>query len=89
MQRCATSPPSPPGHLPYRLNILFSDWHTVKQLLARAKQLCESGGDWEHKNKLKVRAGGAQRIRARAAACCAAASGCALACTTQSGAAGR
>jgi hypothetical protein len=26
----------------------------VKKLLVRAKAICEAGGDWEHKNKLKV-----------------------------------
>jgi hypothetical protein len=26
----------------------------VKRLLAKAKGICEAGGDWEHKNKLKV-----------------------------------
>ena len=30
----------------------------MKRLLAKAKGICEAGGDWEHKNKLKVRAPG-------------------------------
>jgi hypothetical protein len=37
-----------------RLAILYRDWHAVRKLLARAKVVCEAGGDWEHKNKLKV-----------------------------------
>eukprot|EP00882_Tetradesmus_deserticola_P026493 GHRQ01029237.1.p1 GENE.GHRQ01029237.1~~GHRQ01029237.1.p1 ORF type:complete len:370 (+),score=129.11 GHRQ01029237.1:250-1359(+) len=37
-----------------RLAILYQDWHCVKRLLLRAKTICEAGGDWEHKNKLKV-----------------------------------
>lgn len=37
-----------------RLYILYSDWNTVKAHLARAQTLCDAGGDWEHKNKLKV-----------------------------------
>lgn len=40
-----------------RLAILYHDWLGVKKLLARAKTICEAGGDWEHKNKLKVRRG--------------------------------
>jgi hypothetical protein len=39
-----------------RLAILYHDWLGVKKLLARAKTICEAGGDWEHKNKLKVSA---------------------------------
>jgi hypothetical protein len=42
----------------FRLAILYQDWHGVKKLLVRAKTICEAGGDWEHKNKLKVRFGG-------------------------------
>jgi hypothetical protein len=38
----------------FRLAILYHDWLGVKKLLARAKTICEAGGDWEHKNKLKV-----------------------------------
>jgi hypothetical protein len=38
-----------------RLAILYQDWHSVKKLLGHAKTICEAGGDWEHKNKLKVR----------------------------------
>jgi hypothetical protein len=48
-----------------RLAILYQDWHGVKKLLARAKTICEAGGDWEHKNKLKV-----QLLEQRAARDC-------------------
>eukprot|EP00879_Flechtneria_rotunda_P004844 GHRR01005117.1.p1 GENE.GHRR01005117.1~~GHRR01005117.1.p1 ORF type:complete len:388 (+),score=142.07 GHRR01005117.1:202-1365(+) len=37
-----------------RLAILYQDWLCVKKLLGQAKAICEAGGDWEHKNKLKV-----------------------------------
>eukprot|EP00877_Chromochloris_zofingiensis_P004593 jgi/Chrzof1/14134/Cz08g26100.t1 len=37
-----------------RLAMLYEDWSAVKKLLARGKQVCDAGGDWEHKNKLKV-----------------------------------
>ncbi|GBF97604.1 26S proteasome non-ATPase regulatory subunit 6 [Raphidocelis subcapitata] len=37
-----------------RLAVLYDDWHAVKRLLARARAVCEAGGDWEHKNRLKV-----------------------------------
>lgn len=37
-----------------RLMLLYSDWAAVKQLLGHAKRLCEEGGDWERKNRLKV-----------------------------------
>lgn len=37
-----------------RLAIMYQDWQCVKKLLVRAKTICEAGGDWEHKNKLKV-----------------------------------
>ncbi len=37
-----------------RLYMCYGDLHGVKDLLVRAKQLCEDGGDWERKNKLKV-----------------------------------
>lgn len=37
-----------------RLAMLFDDWHAVKALLARARAATEAGGDWEHKNRLKV-----------------------------------
>jgi hypothetical protein len=33
---------------------MYEDWHAVKKLLGKAKQICDAGGDWEHKNKLKV-----------------------------------
>lgn len=39
------------------MSILYHDWLGVKKLLARAKAICEAGGDWEHKNKLKVGSG--------------------------------
>jgi 26S proteasome regulatory subunit N7 len=38
----------------YRLNILYGDWHAVKANIKAAKLLCDEGGDWERKNKLKV-----------------------------------
>lgn len=37
-----------------RLNIFFGDWHAVKRNIKAAKLLCDEGGDWERKNKLKV-----------------------------------
>ncbi|PNH04218.1 putative 26S proteasome non-ATPase regulatory subunit 6 [Tetrabaena socialis] len=37
-----------------RLFMLYGDWSRVKSLVARAQTLCEDGGDWERKNKLKV-----------------------------------
>ena len=37
---------------------MYGDWRGVKKLLGRAKAVCDAGGDWEHKNKLKVRAAG-------------------------------
>lgn len=37
-----------------RLSIFYDDWHDVKNLLARGKKLCDDGGDWERKNRLKV-----------------------------------
>ncbi|GLC35455.1 hypothetical protein PLESTB_000205300 [Pleodorina starrii] len=37
-----------------RLSILYGDWRRVKALVARAQTLCDEGGDWERKNKLKV-----------------------------------
>lgn len=36
------------------MHILFGDWPAVKRCLARAQQLCDAGGDWEHKNRLAV-----------------------------------
>ena len=35
--------------------MFYEDWRGVKKLLAKAKLLCDQGGDWERKNKLKVR----------------------------------
>mmetsp|Transcript_24714 Transcript_24714/g.53924 ORF Transcript_24714/g.53924 Transcript_24714/m.53924 type:complete len:389 (+) Transcript_24714:125-1291(+) len=37
-----------------RLLMFYEDWRGVKKLLAKAKALCDDGGDWERKNKLKV-----------------------------------
>ena len=37
--------------------MLYDDWRGVKKLLAKAKMLCDQGGDWERKNKLKVGGG--------------------------------
>ncbi|KAG2497130.1 hypothetical protein HYH03_004721 [Edaphochlamys debaryana] len=37
-----------------RLQMLYGDWRKLKTLVARAQALCEEGGDWERKNKLKV-----------------------------------
>lgn len=34
--------------------MFYEEWHDVKKLLGRAKQLCDDGGDWERKNRLKV-----------------------------------
>ncbi|KAL3137087.1 hypothetical protein ABBQ32_006672 [Trebouxia sp. C0010 RCD-2024] len=35
-------------------DIAFGDWHAVKQQIDKAKKLCDEGGDWERKNRLKV-----------------------------------
>ena len=44
-----------PSTLPLRSLLMFyEDWRGVKKLLAKAKLLCDQGGDWERKNKLKV-----------------------------------
>lgn len=37
-----------------RLFMTLDDWQGVKKLLARVQVLCDNGGDWERKNKLKV-----------------------------------
>ena len=37
-----------------RLDIAAGDWHAVKASLKSAAELCENGGDWERKNRLKV-----------------------------------
>eukprot|EP00197_Chlamydomonas_leiostraca_P006357 CAMPEP_0202865208 /NCGR_PEP_ID=MMETSP1391-20130828/5343_1 /ASSEMBLY_ACC=CAM_ASM_000867 /TAXON_ID=1034604 /ORGANISM="Chlamydomonas leiostraca, Strain SAG 11-49" /LENGTH=387 /DNA_ID=CAMNT_0049545013 /DNA_START=77 /DNA_END=1240 /DNA_ORIENTATION=+ len=37
-----------------RLFMSLDEWHGVKKLLARVQTLCDNGGDWERKNKLKV-----------------------------------
>ena len=34
--------------------MFYEDWRGVKKLLTKAKLLCDAGGDWERKNKLKV-----------------------------------
>ena len=38
----------------HRSDIAFGNWHNVKQHIEKAKKLCEEGGDWERKNRLKV-----------------------------------
>lgn len=35
--------------------MFYGDWVAVKANLTKVKQLCEEGGDWERKNKVKVR----------------------------------
>lgn len=52
--RRAHLPSSVLAPVPCRLFILYGDWRKVKALAARAQVLCEDGGDWERKNKLKV-----------------------------------
>lgn len=37
-----------------RSDIAFGNWHAVKQHIEKAKKLCDEGGDWERKNRLKV-----------------------------------
>ncbi|KAG1654442.1 hypothetical protein FOA52_009160 [Chlamydomonas sp. UWO 241] len=37
-----------------RLLMFYEDWREVRKFIAKAKVLCDSGGDWERKNKLKV-----------------------------------
>lgn len=37
-----------------RQEIAAADWHAVKTSIAKAKQQCDEGGDWERKNRLKV-----------------------------------
>uniref|UniRef100_A0A7R9UZ32 26S proteasome regulatory subunit RPN7 n=1 Tax=Chlamydomonas euryale TaxID=1486919 RepID=A0A7R9UZ32_9CHLO len=37
-----------------RLLMFYEDWREVNKLLAKAQTLCDQGGDWERKNKLKV-----------------------------------
>jgi 26S proteasome regulatory subunit N7 len=37
-----------------RLAILYGEWPRVAALLAKARGVCDLGGDWEHKNRLKV-----------------------------------
>ncbi len=39
---------------PCRLDISLARWSDVEAGIHRAKLLCEKGGDWERKNKLKV-----------------------------------
>jgi 26S proteasome regulatory subunit N7 len=36
------------------MDLAAEDWAAVKAGIARAKVLCEEGGDWERKNRLKV-----------------------------------
>ena len=47
-------PPHPVAH-PRRLELSRGDLRAVKALLEKAQGLCDKGGDWERKNKLKVR----------------------------------
>lgn len=42
------------GRLLHRSAIASGKWHSVKQHIEKAKKLCEEGGDWERKNRLKV-----------------------------------
>ncbi len=37
-----------------RLDMALGDWQAVKRGLEHARTLCDKGGDWERKNKLKV-----------------------------------
>lgn len=37
-----------------RLELSRGDWRAVKAGLEKARGLCDKGGDWERKNKLKV-----------------------------------
>jgi 26S proteasome regulatory subunit N7 len=37
-----------------RLDMVAQDWRAVKSGLQHAKELCNEGGDWERKNRLKV-----------------------------------
>lgn len=37
-----------------RQEIAAGDWHAVKTSIAKARQQCDEGGDWERKNRLKV-----------------------------------
>lgn len=37
-----------------RLFMLYGDWHGIKKLITKAKTVCDEGGDWDRKNKLKV-----------------------------------
>lgn len=37
-----------------RGDLAGGSWAEVKQGIARAKELCAAGGDWERKNRLKV-----------------------------------
>jgi len=36
------------------LEMSLSNWHAVKAKLDQAKSLCDKGGDWERKNRLRV-----------------------------------
>ena len=38
-----------------RGDLAASNWGDVKEGIARAKELCAAGGDWERKNRLKAR----------------------------------
>ena len=52
MKVCA--PPEQDQHPACRLDIAHGDWHAVKHNIEKASRLCEEGGDWERKNRLKV-----------------------------------
>lgn len=37
-----------------RLFMFYGDWKGIKELLTKVQSLCDDGGDWERKNRLKV-----------------------------------
>lgn len=43
--------------------MFYEEWREVKKLLGKAKTLCDQGGDWERKNKLKVRGAGGMHFQ--------------------------
>jgi hypothetical protein len=49
-----TPSPSTTTPLGHRLELSRGDWRAVKAGLEKAQLLCDKGGDWERKNKLKV-----------------------------------
>jgi len=52
--QCGSSSSSSAASQCGRSDIAFGDWHSVKQQIDKAKKLCDEGGDWERKNRLKV-----------------------------------